>query len=474
MLPSELLESMHGVVGYDEKAFIAAHDGVVPHTSIRLNQVKIAQYQIPSTNQSEDKNDRVGTAAFVQTHPALAEHKPVPWCPLGYYLHQRPSFTHDPLFHAGAYYVQEASSMFLWSALAQCITTTVDGLIVLDLCAAPGGKTTLLSSFFQKSLLVSNEVIKSRASILVENTIKWGSGHLVVTNNDPSHFAALTGFFDVIIIDAPCSGSGLFRKDANAVQEWSVEQVALCSKRQIRIVTDVWPALKEGGLLIYSTCSFSPVENEAVVDTILEALPSTTIQLNAQSGIVETLSPQLGGYGYRFYPHLVDGEGFYMAAVRKANSNQPTVMGGNKFMAIPSKQEAAICNAFIPMPADYFMFKQGQEINWFPLQWKEALETLVQHLYIKNAGITLGEVKGKDCIPHHQVAMYQGLDKSSIVCTHFSKDQALLYLKRQEMQVEGAHGWNLACYQGLALGWLKILPNRINNYYPTSWRILKD
>ena len=179
---------------------------------------------------------------------------------------QRPSFTFDPLFHAGTYYVQEASSMFLEQALKQSVDLS-QPLRVLDLCAAPGGKSTLLQSLLNKeSLLVSNDVIKSRAAILEENIVKWGAANVVVTNNDPAHFARLENYFDAIVIDAPCSGSGLFRRDPEAINEWSENNVQLCSQRQQRIVADVWPALKQNGILIYSTCSYSAEEDEAILD----------------------------------------------------------------------------------------------------------------------------------------------------------------------------------------------------------------
>jgi len=185
----------------------------------------------------------------------------IPWTSHGYYLGERPSFTLDPLFHAGSYYVQEASSMFLEQAFLQAVDRTKP-INVLDLCAAPGGKSThLLSLMNKESLLVTNEVIRSRASTLAENIQKWGYDNVAVTNNDPQDFKRLSGFFDVIVVDAPCSGEGLFRKDPGAMGQWSTDNVALCARRQQRILNDVWPALKEGGILIYSTCTYNELEN---------------------------------------------------------------------------------------------------------------------------------------------------------------------------------------------------------------------
>jgi NOL1/NOP2/sun family putative RNA methylase len=246
----------------------------------------------------------------------------VAWSSNGYYLKSRPSFTLDPMFHAGAYYVQEASSMFLEEALKQAVDLT-QPLKVLDLCAAPGGKSTLTQSVISNSsLLVSNEVIKARVNVLAENITKWGSANVIVTNNDPKDFQRLPGYFDVVIVDAPCSGSGLFRKDPKAVDEWSEQNVQLCNQRQQRILADVLPALKPGGVLIYSTCSYSPEENEDICDWLMDnySFENTRFTLNEELGIVETTSPNNKAVGYRFYPDKVKGEGLFIAAFKKSDN----------------------------------------------------------------------------------------------------------------------------------------------------------
>ncbi len=175
--------------------------------------------------------------------------------------------------------------MFLEQAFTQA-TNGATHLNVLDLCAAPGGKSThLLSLMDQNSLLVSNEVIQSRSAILSENLQKWGHDNVVVTNNDPKDFQRLPGFFDVIVVDAPCSGEGLFRKDPGAIKEWSEDAVALCSKRQRRILSDVWPALKTGGILIYSTCTYNSQENEENLRWLQQEYEVESIPLNAKGGM---------------------------------------------------------------------------------------------------------------------------------------------------------------------------------------------
>lgn len=230
-LPEQLLKSMESVKGFDKEAFDKVHQSGEQVTSIRVNPAK--RTEIKSQNSK------------------------IPWADAGFYLEQRPSFTFDPLFHAGTYYVQEASSMFLEQALKQTVDLS-QSIKVLDLCASPGGKSTHIQSLISKdSLLVSNDVIRSRANVLKDNIIKWGCENVVVTNNDPKDFSKLENYFDMIVVDAPCSGSGLFRRDPVAIDEWSENNVQLCSQRQQRILADVWPALKKDGILIYSTCSYS-------------------------------------------------------------------------------------------------------------------------------------------------------------------------------------------------------------------------
>ena len=239
-IPIALLNSLHDVKGFDESLFLQAHRELPP-VSIRINKGKV--------------HDEEG---FIRTS-GIPVSKPVLWCPSAFYLSERPKFTLDPALHAGAYYVQEASSMFLHYLFNELAKEEKD-LSVLDLCAAPGGKTTLLSSMPQVRLVVANEIIRARVSILYENLVKWGDPKIMICNSDPAQFRETGGYFDVLLVDAPCSGSGLFRKDPEAISEWSAENVKHCAERQKRILADALPALKEGGLLLYSTCSYSKEE----------------------------------------------------------------------------------------------------------------------------------------------------------------------------------------------------------------------
>ena len=453
-LPAPFLQTLEGVVGFNKAAFEAVHTSGETVTAIRVN---------PNKN-----SDQI-----------LFEHtSPVPWCTHGHYLNTRPSFTLDPSFHAGAYYVQDASSMFLWQALTQVVGDS-DGLKVLDLCAAPGGKSTLLSSYFENGLVVSNEVIKQRAAVLVENTSKWGAHNMVVTNNDPSHFQSLPQFFDVMVVDAPCSGSGLFRKDPSAIEGWSLDLVALCAQRQQRILADALPALALGGTLIYATCSYDPNEDEHIADWLVNEMGLTpqAIDINNYPGIVESIAPISKAPGYRFYPDQIKGEGFFIAAFKK----EKEVEVGTALTSFKSK-EAVLekltkkmqeqVAEVLPANDTIATFLQSGMIKAIPAVFESSILQLASQLYIKKAGVSVGELKGKDFIPAHEYALsYLPLDIFNKV--DLDKEQALSYLRRAEFNCSGEKGWNLMRYNGLGLGWAKILPNRTNNYYPQEWRILK-
>jgi 16S rRNA C967 or C1407 C5-methylase (RsmB/RsmF family)/NOL1/NOP2/fmu family ribosome biogenesis protein len=451
-LPGKFLDSLNNIKGFDRKAFEAIHESEKQVVSVRLNPGK--PFDIACSKLNIESS--------------------VPWCPYGKYLSERPSFTFDPLLHAGAYYVQEASSMFLWNVLEQTIGKETTGLKVLDLCAAPGGKSTLLASYFKDGLIVSDEVIKSRAAILVENITKWGSENVVVTNNDPKDFSRMQNLFDVIVVDAPCSGSGLFRKDAEAIEEWSEENVLLCSQRQQRVLAAVFPALKKNGILIYSTCSYSEEEDEGILDWMMEQLSVVNCQLSIDKawGIIEVQSSKYKAYGYRFFPYKIKGEGFFIAAFKK-NEGEESSYRSQQLTGI-SKQEANDLNDWIKERKNLFFFKQYENIIAIPLQWKQDLALLQKNLYIKKAGVTIGSMKGKDFIPEHGLAVSLLLNEK-IPFVSLNYEQAIQYLKKKDIAVSDTQkGWNLVQYGNANLGWIKVLHNRVNNYYPTNWRILKD
>lgn len=453
-LPPALIQSLQGLPGFNEEAFLTTHNNREQITSIRINPAKIKESGILKFD--DDQIEKI----------------PVPWCSNGWYLSSRPSFTFDPLFHAGTYYVQEASSMFLEQALKQTLPLNVD-LKVLDLCAAPGGKSTHIQSLLTgNSLLVSNEVIKARAAILKENTIKWGTQNVLVSNNDPKDFAKLEGYFDAIIVDAPCSGSGLFRRDEDAIAEWSENNVILCSQRQQRILADVLPALKEGGVLIYSTCSYSLAEDEAILEWLckefdLESLP---IELKPDWNIISVQSNKK--IGYRFWPHLAKGEGFFLGAFRKISGK--TRMPKNKTVSKPlSKKELDPLFRWVQTEGQQFV-NFGANIYAWPENLYEQFDILAQQLKIIYSGTMVGELMKNKLVPNHSLALSTILSPN-IKKTELVLPSAIQYLQRRDFELpETTTGWQLAAYKGFPVGWMNVLPNRVNNYYPKELRILKD
>jgi 16S rRNA C967 or C1407 C5-methylase (RsmB/RsmF family)/NOL1/NOP2/fmu family ribosome biogenesis protein len=456
-LPEDLLRSLEGLPGFDRDSFEAVHAAGPQVTSIRVNPGK--------WNERFEGNTVDGQ---------FPHGDPVPWSSWGYYLPARPSFTVDPLFHAGAYYVQEASGMFLEQAMRQTVDLSRP-LRVLDLCAAPGGKSTLLQSLLSRdSLLVSNEVIRNRANILQENMTKWGAVNVVVTSSDPHDVGRLENYFDVIVVDAPCSGSGLFRREPEAIREWSPDNVRLCHQRQQRILADSWPALRQDGLLIYSTCSYSREENEDIVDWLAEELGATSCRLNvpAEWMIVETAS-RTGASGYRFYPDRLRGEGLFMACLCKT--------GGGSFAAprkkgqverVPKKALDKIAGWFSPEPGLAAFYHQ-ELIHLIPEESMAELSILQSACYLRRAGLPIGKLSVKEFIPEHDLAMSK-IVASGLPAIALTREKALTYLRKEELVPPVDHrGWMLVQYEGLNLGWIKVLPGRINNYYPKEWRILR-
>ncbi|MEP7375085.1 MAG: Fmu (Sun) domain protein [Chitinophagaceae bacterium] len=446
-LPEQLLNSLSDAKGFDKEAFEKTHSSGEQITSIRINPFKLSE---------------VKAAPFGGGLKGA-----VPWAEYGFYLETRPSFTFDPLFHAGCYYVQEASSMFLEQALKQTLDLS-QPLKVLDLCAAPGGKSTHIQSLISKdSLLVSNEVIRSRANILKDNIIKWGCANVMVTNNDPKDFAGLENYFDVIVIDAPCSGSGLFRRDAEAIEEWSLNNVALCSQRQQRILADVWPALKKEGVLIYSTCSYSTEEDEGIVNWLTKELPTANCQLSTDAnwGIIES------GGGYRFWPDRVKGEGFFLACFRKMEGEESSSLKTKNRAQPATKKEIDIIEKWVKTEGLHFIKYKDTVYGW-PGQLSNNFNLLLSSLRVIYSGTIIGEFFRDKMVPDHALAMSSLINE--VEATELNYDQAIGYLKRMDLHIEPRKkGWQLVTYEGNSLGWINALPNRINNYYPKELRILK-
>ena len=394
-------------------------------------------------------------------NPALPDAESVAWCAMGKYLAQRPVFTLDPLLHAGAYYVQEASSMFLEQAAVLWRGQT--GLRFLDLCAAPGGKSTHLADLMPGgSLLVSNEVIRSRTGALVENLAKWGNPNTVVTHNDPEDFASLPGFFDVMLVDAPCSGEGLFRKDPAAMEEWSEAHVKLCAERQRRIVSDAWNALKEEGLLLYSTCTYNREENENNIRWITQHLDAEVVHIPLQAAWNVTSSE----CGYRFFPHKTKGEGFFISLLRKRQRTPIAKQYGRPPKFNMLKRPPAW------LASDFTFVHEDGAVQALPSSFVQDIALLKQHLHVLQAGVRVGEVKGADIIPSAPLALSMALRREAFSSEEVDRDTALRFLRRDTiMFTQQTRGFVLICYKNFPLGFVKNLGTRSNNLYPPGWRI---
>jgi 16S rRNA C967 or C1407 C5-methylase (RsmB/RsmF family)/NOL1/NOP2/fmu family ribosome biogenesis protein len=443
--PDGFINSIANCEGFDQAYFIEAHNNA-PVQSVRFSPFR--------QNETNFTGERV------------------PWCESGLILEKRPEYIFDPLLHSGVYYVQEASSMFLDFILKQ-LSFSNEEPVCLDLCAAPGGKSTIISSHLKnKGLLVSNEVIRSRAKILEENLIKWNSFNSVITNNDPSRFGELIDLFDLIVIDAPCSGSGLFRKDKESVNEWSLKNVELCASRQKRIIADIIPSLKTNGFIIYCTCSYSYEENEEVIDWALNnfSLESVPIKIPAEWGVVETKSRKNKANGYRFYPDKLSGEGFFISVLSNLNSENKRINLSNYSNKKTSKN---YFSEWINKTENATTIEANNELHIIPNYHKNLIDYLKQRLNILNFGVRAGKMIREELIPEHSLAMSSFLsDKVNKI--EIDLPLAISYLRKEPILLPNdKQGWSVLTYKGNNLGWVKILKGRVNNYYPKEWRILK-
>jgi 16S rRNA C967 or C1407 C5-methylase (RsmB/RsmF family)/NOL1/NOP2/fmu family ribosome biogenesis protein len=444
LLPESLLDQLLPITGFDRSGFLHAHLSVPPPTSIRLNPSKM---------------------------PALSyAMEPIGWSRYGYYLAQRPSFTFDPLFHAGCYYVQEASSMLLEQAFTQLMPQ--DGpLRALDLCAAPGGKASHLYSLLPvNSFLVANEVIRSRALVLRDNLIRWGTKNALVTNNDPEQFRALSNYFDWITVDAPCSGSGLFRKDPDAIEHWSETAVQHCSQRQQRIVAAAWQSLRPGGILFYSTCSYSVEENETLARWLIAGAKAIPRELSLPAAWKITATDP----GYRCWPDKTRGEGFYFCCLQKPLDPLPSFSPrhGKDFRFVEKKEQVLLDPWINKEDVAYISLEQAIYAwpNYLRQEW-QALATVLNILY---SGIRIGQLMRDKLVPDHALAQSNCLSHS-VSSVSLTISEAISYLQRKPFTpANPAKGWTVVNYQNFSLGWINALSNRTNNYYPKELRIIKE
>ncbi len=399
----------------------------------------------------------------------------ISWTDQGFYLDEKPSFTLDPAFHGGAYYVQESSSMFIEYLIKQCFEPN-KSLLALDLCAAPGGKTTLLSSLVgSRGLVHANEVIRSRAQILADNVKKWGLANVVVTSNDPSHFESVKHFYDLIVVDAPCSGEGMFRKDADARGQWSEGNVVLCAERQRRILSDIWQCLKPGGILIYSTCTFNTKENEENIKWLKENFDTEGLEIDCpeQWQIVKTEVE--GTPCFRFYPHLQKGEGFFCAVVIKGEDKVRTKLAKARktiFSELSSAEKKELSKWV--NQADTLKFaKAADNIYCYHNDSYKASKDICERFSPVYSGVEMGQLFSGKLKPSHSLALYYDLDVNNLKTADLTLEDARNYLRRNELPASLFHqGINLVCHNNLGIGWAKGIQNRVNNMYPTNLRIL--
>ena len=398
---------------------------------------------------------------------APADARRVPWCAEGFYLADRPAFTFDTDWHAGHYYVQDASSMFIAHVIKHFVHEPVR---YLDLCAAPGGKTTAaMQALPQRSLIVANEIVPPRARVLADNVIRWGNPRCVVTSNAPANLGKFSGFFDVIATDVPCSGEGMMRKDDEAVAQWSPALVEQCAQRQREILADVWPALRPDGLLIYSTCTYNRQENEEIADFIVSELGATSLEVPIEADW--NIHPAIGSpcHCYRFMPHRVDGEGLFMTVFRKAGE------GPRQNIRIKEKNAKKVdetCKPWLAKPQNYIIDQQGDLTIAVPQDIGREVAALRASLNVLHAGVELATVMGRKMVPHHALAMSTARADGAFPVCEVDYPTALRYLRGESITVDGPRGHVLVAHQGAVLGFANNLGNRANNLYPKPQRIL--
>ncbi|MBO4722873.1 MAG: rRNA cytosine-C5-methyltransferase [Muribaculaceae bacterium] len=447
-LNEHFIQQINSLFPRDEAhAFLEAIESSEPVTSVRFNDSK----------------------GFLPP----AELEGVPWCDMGAYLSERTQFTFDPHFHAGSYYVQDASSMFIYHVIKKLVSKPVN---YLDLCAAPGGKTTAaLQALPHESIVVANEIVTPRAQVLRENIIKWGLDNCMVTNDSPKTLGMLENTFDIIAADVPCSGEGMFRKDDEAVSQWSPQLVAQCAARQREIINDIWPALKPGGLLIYSTCTYNLDENERMALYIANELGASVVKIPIEKEW--DITGDLSGNDipcYRFLPHKTRGEGLFLCVLKKVESAEWRVQSIK-----PSRQKKQNANSKIPIEAyswldgNYEFSENNGIIVATNKHLKESISTNTNKLHvIKGLNIEAGAIKGNKIIPSHQLAMSPKLKDEAFEKCEVDYRTAIAYLRGESITINAPRGFVLITYKNAILGFVNNLGNRANNLYPKNWRIL--
>ena len=399
----------------------------------------------------------------------------IEWSANGRKLKERPSFTLDTAFHAGAYYVQEAASQFIDYVISG---EELQGKRVLDMCAAPGGKSTIYSTAVGiDGLVVANEYVRTRANVLADNVRKWGMGNVLVTNNAPEHIAQFEGWFDLVAVDAPCSGEGMFRKEEVAREDWSEDAVKMCAARQLSIVREAWQSLKEGGLFIYSTCTFNADEDEGVLESFIDEMgevfeSSRKIEVDEKWGVVVG---EVGAFQtFRFFPHKTDSEGLFVAVARKAESaTQRTPKARKKVMQEVDKNSRKELSRWLQESDKYTYAMVADTIYAYRTGQFKAVQTLSEGLTAIYSGVAMGQIfKGK-LKPDWALSQYVALERKAVAVVELTEEDALNYLRKRDIAVgDMVDGMNLVTHNGRALGFAKRVGMRSNNLYPNSLKIM--
>lgn len=450
-LPIAFTERMRKQLGAEEaESLFAALDSVSP-VAVRLNPAKCGEEGVWSNGEA------------------------IAWSKNGRKLKERPSFTLDTAFHAGAYYVQEAASQFIDYIISH---EELQGKRVLDMCSAPGGKTTIYSTAVgEEGLVVANEYVRSRANVLADNVRKWGMGNVLVTNNAPEHIAQFEGWFDMVAVDAPCSGEGMFRKEEVAREDWSEEAVKMCAARQLSIVREAWQSLRDGGLFIYSTCTFNEDEDEGLLRAFIEETgdvfePSQSVEIDDAWGIVKG---EVGAFQtFRFFPHKTDSEGLFVAIARKAEpTTQRTPKARKRVMQEVDKNSRKELAKWLQQPDNYTFAMVADTIYAYPSVQFKAVQALSEGLTAIYSGVAMGQIfKGK-LKPDWALSQYIGFERTAVAVEEVDEERALDYLRKRDIAVgDMAEGINLITHKGRALGFAKRVGARCNNLYPNSLKIM--
>lgn len=390
------------------------------------------------------------------------------WCENGFLLKERPVFALDPNFHAGSYYVQDSSSMILREALNQLKLET-DEPMMLDACAAPGGKSTLILDYLDgRGFLISNEIDGKRNDILEENLTKWGYANQAITKLDTYHFEELTSFFDLVVLDAPCSGEGMFRKDAFAVSQWSESLIQQCNLTQQTIVSNLTPALKSGGYLIYCTCTTNLTENEHQIQSLVDSGDYELTNPDFSKFSEYILPAELNGklLGFYLLPGISTGEGQFISVLRKVTNHGELSISRKRRLAL---SRTKIDTSDFGINHDFAAFWQSGNEYFGVNGCNDKLEQLSDRFHFRSVGLGLVEIDGKKRIPMHGLAM----DFRTADFVELNLEEALAFLRKDAISAQNFEheGWQLVGYQNQPLGWVKALGNRVNNYYPNKYKL---